>query len=116
MQRSEERSSTRQIAFGLCNNRLFGERIGVVRHDIENLIKFPQRFRETTEVDIGTRVVKEYAHIAWVEPLGFVEVHLALVPPASLTCDVGQALRNPAVIWQELTCALKVTYCGVVIL
>ena len=44
MQRSEERSSTRQIALGLCDSRLIRERIHVVRYDIENLIKLSQRF------------------------------------------------------------------------
>ena len=49
MQRSEERRGTRQVAFGLCNSRLFREGIDVVRRNIENLIKLSQRFGETTK-------------------------------------------------------------------
>ena len=53
--------------------------------------------------------------IARVEPLGFVEVGFASVPLASPACDIGQRLRNPAAIGQELPCLLKVTHGGVVI-
>ena len=58
----------------------------------------------------------EEVNIARVEPLGFVEVRLAPLPLASPSCDVGQRFRNAAVIGQELTCLLKVTHRGVVIL
>ena len=50
MEWSEQRSSTRQIALGLCDSRLCSECIDVVRCDIENLIKLSQRFGETTKV------------------------------------------------------------------
>ena len=49
-ERSEERRSTRQIALGLCDSRLYREGIHVVRCDIENLIKLSQRFGETTKI------------------------------------------------------------------
>ena len=59
MERSEECRSTRKIAFGLRDGRLLRQRIEVIRGDIENLIKFSQRFRETTQGDIGKRVLGE---------------------------------------------------------
>ena len=116
MERSEECSRTRQIALGLADIRLCRECIHVVWRDIENLIKLSQRFGETTKVDIGKRVLGEQVNIARVEPLGFVEVRLALVPLASPPLDIGQRFRNPAAIGQELTCLLKVTHRRVVIL
>src|SRR5437870_9521714 len=116
MQRSEERRGPRQIAFGLCNSRLLHEGIHVVRCDIENLIKLSQCFGETTKDDIGKRMLGEYGNVAWVEPLSFVEIRLAPVPLASPARDIGQRFRNPAAIGQELTCLLKVTHRGVVIL
>src|SRR5436309_12942561 len=54
--------------------------------------------------------------VARVEPLGFVEVRLAPVPLALSPCNIGQRFRNPAIIGQKLTCLLKVTQRGVVIL
>ena len=101
MERSEKRSSPRQIALGLCDSRLCGECIHVVRCDIENLIKLSQRFGETTKDDIGKRVLGEQVNVARVEPLGFVEVGLAPVPLASPPRDIGQRFRNPAAIGQE---------------
>ena len=110
MQRGEKRSSPRQITLGLCDGRLEHEGIEVVRHDIENLIKLPQRFGETTKHDIGSRVLVEQANVARVKPLGFVEVRLAPVPLTSPPSDIGQLLRNPAAIGQKRTCLLKVTH------
>ena len=49
MERSEECSGPRQVAFGLCDNSLKHERVHVVRCDIENLIKFSQGFGKTTK-------------------------------------------------------------------
>ena len=57
MQWSEERSSPRQIALGLCDTRLYYKSVQVVRCNVENLIKLSQRFRETTKTDIGIRVL-----------------------------------------------------------
>src|SRR5215831_13393638 len=54
--------------------------------------------------------------VARVKPLGFVEVPLASVPLASSPLQIGQRFKNPAAIWQELACLLKVTHRGVVIL
>src|SRR5512133_3650523 len=54
--------------------------------------------------------------VAWIEPLGFVEVRLAPVPLASPPLQIGQRFKNPAAIRQELACLLKVTHSGVVIL
>src|SRR2546430_8917245 len=116
MQRREERSSTRQVALGLCNTRLCREGIYVIRFNIENLIELSQGFGETTKTDIGIRVLGEQVNVARVEPLGFVEVRLAPVPLASSPCDISERLRNPAAIRQKLTCLLKVMHRGVVIL
>ena len=91
------------------------ECVHVVRCDIENLIKLSQCFGETTKVDIGKRVLAEQVNVARVEPLGFVKVGFAPVPLASPPLDIGQRLRNPAAIGQELTCLLKVMHRSVVI-
>ena len=115
MQRSEERSSPRQVAFGLCDSRLNRERIHVVRSNIENLIKLSQRFGKTTKIYIGKRVLGEQVNVARVEPLGFVKVRFAPVPLASPPRDIGQRFRNLAAIGQKLTCLLKVTHRSVVI-
>ena len=115
-ERSEERRGPRQIALGLCDSRHFRDAIHIVGCDIENLIKLSERFGETTKVDIGKRVLREEVNIARIEPVGFVEVLLAPVPLALSPCDKSELLRNPAAIWQELTCLLKVTHGGVVIL
>ena len=58
----------------------------------------------------------EKVNIPRVEPLGFVEVRFASVPLASPARDIGQRFRNLAAVRQELTCLLKVTHGGVVIL
>src|SRR2546430_8392173 len=107
MQRREERSSTRQVALGLCNTGLCRNGIHVVRYDIENLIELSQGFGETTKTDIGIRVLGEQVNVARVEPLGFDEVRLAPVPLASPPCDISERLRNPAAIRQKLTFLLK---------
>src|SRR5205823_5429205 len=65
--------------------------------------------------DIGIRVLGEQVNVARIEPLGFDEVRLALVPLASPPCDICERLRNPAAIRQRLTCLLKVTHRSVVI-
>src|SRR5206468_11899397 len=113
MERSEDCRGARQIAFGLCDRRLCRQDIDIVRSDIENLVKFPQRFRETTKKQIGKRMLIEKGNAARVEPLGFVKVRLAMVPLPSPPRDVSQRLRNTAVIGQEPTCLLKVTHRGV---
>ena len=58
----------------------------------------------------------EQVNVARIEPLGFVEVGLAPVPLASPPRDISQRFRNLAAIGQKLTCLLKVTHRGVVIL
>src|SRR5205814_9814574 len=115
-ERSEKRRGPRQVAFDLCDSRLVRERIDVVRRDIENLVKLSQRFRETTKTLIGNRVLGKYTNVAWVEPLGFVEVTFALIPLALPSCNICEGFRNPAVIGQKRTCLFKVTQRGVVIL
>ena len=72
--------------------------IDVVRCNIEKLIKLLQRFTETTKIDTGNRVLAEQVNVARVEPFGFLEITLALVPLASPPRDIGQRLRNLAVI------------------
>src|SRR5207244_3691222 len=110
VERSEERSGTREVALRLCDTRLFREGTDVVRCDIENLIQLSQRFGETTKTNIGKRVLGEEVNVARVETLGFVEERLAPVPLASPPRDIGQRFRNPAAIREELTCLLKVTH------
>src|SRR6266446_298348 len=87
---SEERRGPWQVALGLCNSRLARERIEVVRCNIKNLIKLPQCFGETTQCDVGIRVLGEHVNIARIEALGFVEVTLAFVPLASPPRDIRQ--------------------------
>ena len=115
MERSEKRRSPRKVALSLGDSRLLHEGIHVVRCDTENLIKLSQRLRETTNKYIGNRVLEEEVNVARVEPLGFVEVRLAPVPLASSPRNIGQRFRNPAAIWQELMCLLKITHRGVII-
>ena len=50
MQWREERTGPRKIALRLCNTGLLRKRVDVIRNNIEHLIKFPQRFRETTNI------------------------------------------------------------------
>src|SRR5712691_3691198 len=116
MKRGEQCGGTRQIALGLCDSRYSRESIDVVRCNIENLIKLPLRFAETTKRDIGNCVLGEQLNVARVEPLSFVEVRLAPIPLASSSCDISEQLRNPATIRQQLACLLKVTHRSVVIL
>jgi serine/threonine protein kinase len=80
--------------------RLLLERQGidVIRRNIENLIKLPQRFGETTKVNIGIRVLGEQPNVERVEPLGFVKIGLAPVPLTLPPCNIGQGFRNPAAI------------------
>src|SRR5438094_10474250 len=66
--------------------------------------------------DIEKRVLGKKINIARVDPLGFVEVRLALVPLASPPRDIGERFRNLAAIGQELTRLLKVMHRGGVIL
>src|SRR5213592_1262278 len=115
MQRSEERRGTRQIALGLCDSGLGREGIEVIRRNIENLIKLSQCFGKAPECIIGNGVLSEWGNVARVEPFGFVEIRLAPVPLASPPRDIGQRLRNPAVIGRKLTRLLKVMHRGVVI-
>src|SRR5439155_1528052 len=58
----------------------------------------------------------QHVNVARVEPLGLVEIGFAPIPLAASPIDIGQRLRNPAAIRKELTCLLKVTHSGVVIL
>src|SRR5206468_684588 len=103
MQRSEEHSSTRQVALGLCDISLSRHDIDLVWGDIQNLIKLPQRFRKTTKAFVGNRVLSEQVNVSRVEPLGFVEIGFASVPQTSPPRDIGQGFRNLAAIGQELT-------------
>jgi hypothetical protein len=116
VQRGEECRGPRKITLGLVDIRLCGECIQVVRGDVENLIKLSQRFGKTTKIDIGKRVLGEQLNVARVEPLGFVDVTLTLVPLTSPPRDISKLLRNPAAIGHQLTCLLKVMHRGVVIL
>src|SRR5438552_4606438 len=115
MQRGEQRSGPRQVAFGLCDSGFYREGIDVVRRNIENLIKLSQRFGETTKVFVGERVLAQQRNVPRVKSFSFVEVRLAPVPLASPARDIGQHFRDPAAIRQELTRLLKVTHRSVVI-
>src|SRR6266446_10105617 len=110
--RSEQRRGTRQVALGLCDTGLCHNGIHVIRCDIQNLLKLSQCFGETTKHDIGSCVRGEQVNVARIEPLGFVEIRFASVPLASPPCNVGQRLRYPAAIREELTCLLEVTHRG----
>ena len=55
-------------------------------------------------------MLREEVGIARVEPLGFVEVRFAPLPLAAPACDVGQRFGDAAIIGQDLTCLLKITY------
>ena len=116
MERSENRRRPRQIALSFGDTRLIREGIDAVRYDIEHLIKLSQRFWETTKDLIQKRVLGEQSNIARIEPLGFVEVGLALVPLASPACDIGQGFGNLTAIGQKRSRLLEVTDRGVVIL
>ena len=59
MQRIEQRSSTWQIAFRLCDGRLHCKGIHIVRCDIENLIKLSQCLGETAKMEIGKGMLVE---------------------------------------------------------
>ena len=85
----KERGRSWQIALRLCDSRLHRESIKIVWCNIQNLIKLPQRLRETTKANIGNRVLCEEVRIACIELLGFVEVCLAPVPLTAPACDVG---------------------------
>src|SRR5436190_16817252 len=99
MQRSQQRSSPGQIALGLRDTGLDHGGVDVVRCEIENLIKFSERFGEATYNDKRKGVLSKQVKVAWVEPLSFVEVGVAPVPLAAGSLDIGQGLNNPAVIW-----------------
>src|SRR5262245_22003369 len=59
-------------------------------------------------------MLREQGNIAWIEPLSFVEVDLALFPLTSPTRDISQRFRNLAAVRKELTCLFKVMHSGVV--
>src|ERR1700731_3941157 len=61
-------------------------------------------------------MLSKQVDVARIEPLGLVEVRLAPLPLAAPPRDRGQQRRNLAAVRQELTCLLKVTHRGVVIL
>ena len=47
MQWSEEHTSPRKVALSLCDTGLLRNGVGVIRCNIEHLIKLPQRLGET---------------------------------------------------------------------
>ena len=101
MERSEECSGPRQVAFGLCDNSLKHERVHVVRCDIENLIKFSQCFGKAPKSDIGLGVLAEQVGVARVEPLGFVKVGFAPVPLASSPRRHKPGIQESGCYWAE---------------
>src|SRR5262249_33673861 len=103
-------------AFGLCDGRLDRKNIQVIWRDVENLIQLLQSFRETTQIQIGKRVLGEKVNVARVEPLGFVEIGLTSLPLAPPSLEIGQRFRNLAAVGQKRTGLLKLTHCCVVIL
>src|SRR2546421_9198479 len=98
MERSEKSGGPRQVALRLGDSRFRGERVDVVRDDIENLVDFPQGFGKTTKTDVISSVAGEEGNVARVESLGFDEVRFAPVPLAASPFHVGEGLRNPAAI------------------
>src|SRR5215831_19302815 len=89
-ERSEYRSSARQIANSLGNCRLLHQRIHIIRRDIKNLIELLYRLGKTTKNNIGNRMLVQQVVVTRVEPLSLVEVRLALVPAALPACDIGE--------------------------
>ena len=92
------------------------EGVKIVRRDIQDLIKLALCFRKTTTMDLGKRMLGKEARITRIEPLGFVEEELALIPLSSPASDISKQLRNMAAIRQELSRLLNVTRRRVVIL
>src|SRR5437762_12569214 len=91
------------------------ERIHIVRYDVENLIKLSQRFWETTKYGIRICLVGKQPNVAWVKPLGFVKIGLARAPFTLPPRNMGEHVRNPTAIRQELTCLLTLSLCDGVI-
>src|SRR4051794_6891561 len=116
MQRSEELRGLRKITLGLGDARLVGNDMNVVRSDIKNLIKLVERFGKPTKPHIGNRVLGQEVRIPHVEPLGLVEIELALVPLAAPSSYVSKRFRDTAVIGEKLACLLKIADGRVVIL
>src|SRR6266403_5671305 len=73
MKGSEKSRSARQVTFGLSNRCFQRQGIHVVRRNVENLVKLPLRFGETTKQKVGKRVLGEQVNIARIEPLGLIE-------------------------------------------
>src|SRR5437899_603857 len=110
MQWREERTGAGKIALSLCNTRLLRKGVDVIRNNVEHLIKFPQRFRETTDYHVGLRMLGEQRSVARIEALSLVEVQLALLPLTSPARDISQRFRNLTAVRQELTCLFKVVH------
>src|SRR5262249_1716033 len=98
VERSKQGGGTLQVALRLFDSRLLHQAILVARHNIENLIKFSQRFRKTTKIDIGHRLLRQEINITWVELLGFFELGPAPLPLPSSPCPISQQFRNHAAI------------------
>ena len=61
-------------------------------------------------------MLRQQVDVTRIKLLGFLEIGVALIPMASPSFDIGQSLRNSAVIGQEAIRLLKVSDRGVVIL
>src|SRR5262245_14919328 len=109
MRWSEECSGPREVALRLDYARLLREGIHVARYDIEHLIKFSQRFGETTNYHVGLGVLSEQGNVARIEPLSFVEIGFAAVPLTSPARDIRQRFGNLTAIRQEPARLLKIT-------
>ena len=59
MERRKEGGRTRQIALGLCDRRLSGQRFDVIRRNIQDLIEPSQRFGKMTTTHVGKRMLTE---------------------------------------------------------
>src|SRR5207249_1368859 len=116
MQWREERARAGKIALSLCNTGLLRKGVDVIRNNIEHLIKFLQRFLETTDYHVGLRVLGGQRSVARVEAFSLVEIGLALLPLTAPTCDVSQRFRNLTAVRQKVTCLFKVVHRGVVFL
>src|SRR5262249_8178932 len=115
-ERSEYRSSCRQVTYSLGDSRLLYEGIHIVRRDIKQLVELLYRVGKTTKNNIGNRVLVKQVDVTRVEAFCSLEIRLALLPPALPPCDICEQLRNSTAIGQELACLLKMTYGGVIIL
>ncbi len=83
MEWSEERGRPWEITLGLGDRRLDRESVHVIRDNLDNLVKLPQRFRKLTARNAGLPMLSKHVSIPWVETFSFDKVGLT---PVLLPC------------------------------